>query len=154
MKKSPDESKLEERLRPSIISGGGFLGEDERDVSIIISEDLEKMEKNHIDKSELVELLKRAYRKTKERFGQKVQLADKLVGQFFEAKGKIPSPFIGDGVFEKGEARIKDLKNDRELIITALSINLIEKHDFFQGKGSRYRIDPVKAYNTLKEMND
>ena len=153
MKKSPDESKLRDRLKPSIFSGGGFLGDDQRELEEIINDDLKKIEEHNIKKTELVELLKKAYEKVKQGYGQKVKLTDRLMGEFFEAKGRIPSPFRGDGVFEKGEARIHDKNTGKEIILTALSINLIEKHDFFQGKGSRYRLDPVETYNILKEID-
>ena len=42
---------------------------------------------------------------------------------------------------KKGEAVITDCTNNLSLIITSLGINLIEKHNFFQGRGCRFRID-------------
>ena len=153
MKKSPEESKLRERLKPSIFSGGGFLGDDTRELEEIINEDLNKLEEHSVEKTELVELLKKAYNNVKQGYQQKVKLTENLEGEFFEAKGHIPSPFRGDGVFEKGEARIQHQESGKTIIITALSINLIEKHDFFQGQGSRYRIEPVETYNMLKGID-
>jgi len=152
MKKSPEEANLEDRLKPSIFSGGGFLGHDDRPINEIIADDLKALEEETINKNDLEKLLEKAFKQVKQGWGQKIQLSENLYGTFYESKGKIPSPFRGDGVFEKGEARIIHQKEDQELIITDLSLNLIKKHDFFQGKGSRYRINPVQAYYILQEM--
>jgi len=146
MKKSPEEANLEDRLKPSIFSGGGFLGHDDRPINEIIADDLKALEEETINKNDLEKLLEKAFKQVKQGWGQKIQLSENLYGTFYESKGKIPSPFRGDGVFEKGEARIIHQKEDQELIITDLSLNLIKKHDFFQGKGSRYRINPVQAW--------
>ena len=152
MKKSPEESNLEERLKPSIFSGSGFLGNDERPIDEIVADDLKALEQHDIDKEDLTNLLKKAFEKVEGTFGQEVRLSENLTGEFYEAKGRIPSPFRGDGVFEKGEARIRHESSGEEIIITALSLHLISEHSFFQGKGSRYRLDPVKTYQLLKEL--
>ncbi len=152
MKKSPEESSLEERLKPSIFSGSGFLGNDERPIDEIVADDLKELERHNIDKDKLAQLLKKAFDKVENGLGQEVQLSENLSGQFYEAKGRIPSPFRGDGVFEKGEARILHEPSGEEIIITALSLHLIAEHSFFQGKGSRYRLEPAKTYRLLKEL--
>jgi hypothetical protein len=59
--------------------------------------------------------------------------------------GRIPSPFQGDGVFEKGDIVVKNAATGEELVLTRLGLALIGKHGFFQGHGSRYRIDPERA---------
>ena len=152
MKKSPDYEKLKSRLESSRFSGSGFLGNDQRPVDEIIANDLHQIKINNIDQDDLVTLLKIYYEKIKSEIGRRVQLNDHIYGEFFESMGRIPSPFIGDGVFEKGEAEIINEKTGEKFIITALAINLIEKHDFFQGKGSRYRLDPIKLAKLFEEL--
>ncbi len=53
-----------------------------------------------------------------------------------------------DGVFEKG-AVVREKETGQQMIITQLGIALIERHHFFQGLGSRYRIDPEVAVRLL-----
>ncbi|MFP4546899.1 MAG: hypothetical protein ACLFQM_02120 [Fidelibacterota bacterium] len=157
MKKSPDYDKLKSRMESSKFSGSGFLGNDKRPVGEIIADDLHRMKINNIDKEDLVELLKIYYEKIKSEIGRRVDFTDHIHGEFFESMGRIPSPFIGDGVFEKGEAVITDVKSGEKFVITALAINLIENHDFFQGRGSRYRLDPVKLdklFGKLEEVDE
>ncbi|MBN2281040.1 MAG: hypothetical protein JXQ65_10705 [Candidatus Marinimicrobia bacterium] len=154
MKKAPDYEKLKHRLESSKFSGSGFLGTDERPVDEIIADDLHQMEINQIDKDDLVDLLKIYYQKIRVEIGRRVRFTDNIYGEYHESMGRIPSPFIGDGVFEKGEAVIVNEKTGETFVITALAINLIEKHDFFQGKGSRYRLDPVRLFHLFDELEE
>ena len=152
MKESPIDKKLRNRLGASKFSGEGFLGNDKRDLDGIIHDDLQILDENGIEKQTLVKLLQKAYDKVRNGLGTKVKLCDGVYGEFYESMGRVPSPFRGDGVFEKGEAVVIDEASNEKLIITSLAINLIQKHDFFQGKGSRYRIEPLTAYKILKKM--
>ena len=132
-------------LGPSKFSAEGFLGSDSRPVDEIVSEDLLSLEKNQVAKETLVEALKGAYETAKKAFGAEVDIRSGVTAVFYESMGRVPSPFQADGVFEKGEAVVKDEESGHAIVITSLSIHLIEKYSFFQGKGSRYRIDPDTA---------
>ncbi len=145
MKQSPPEKELMRNLGSSKFSAEGFLGSDSRPVDEIVSEDSRSLEKNLVAKEALVEALQNAYETAKEAFGAKVEVRSGVTAVFYESMGRIPSPFQADGVFEKGEAVVKDEESGHAIVITSLGIHLIEKYRFFQGKGSRYRIDPDVA---------
>ena len=49
-----------------------------------------------------------------------------------------------------GEAVVEDAAAGVSFVITPLAIHLIEKYGFFQGMGSKYRIDPKIAADMLK----
>lgn len=149
MKKTPEDKFLETNLRPSKFSGEGFLGDDQRSVDEIIASDLRRLEEIGRTVDELVVLLTDAYNRTRAGLGDEVELFPGVVGKFYGSMGRIPSPFRGDGVFEKGEAVITDKAGKKAIIITKLGLNLIEKHHFFQGVGSRYRIDPLTVFQML-----
>lgn len=149
MKRSPDDKSLLERLGPSRFAAEGFLGSDQRDIDDIITHDVRALERLGVSKEALVEALKNAYAKARDAMGGSVEIRPGVEAVFYESKGNIPSPFRGDGVFPKGEAALTERETGRRLFITALGINLIEKHDFFQGRGSRYRIEPSEAVRIL-----
>lgn len=149
MKESPQTSFLQSNLRASKFSAGGFLGSDPRPVDEIIAGDLRQLEEMGRTVDEVVQLLKDAYEKIRSRLGKDVELSDGVTGRFYESMGRIPSPFRGDGVFEKGEAVVTDENSGNSLIITKLGIHLIEKHHFFQGVGCRYRLDPQQVFQIL-----
>lgn len=142
MKQSPFEKELLRNLGPSKFSAGGFLGSDSRPVDEIIGEDLHFLERSGIAKEAIAEVLTHAYEKAREAFGGEVVIRPGVTAVFHESMGRIPSPFRGDGVFEKGEAVIEDTSHGHRLIVTRLGIHLIATYGFFQGKGSRNRTDP------------
>ena len=150
MKQSPSEKDLMRNLGPSRFSAEGFLGTDARPVDEIISEDMHHLGESRISKEGLVRVLKAAYDKAKKAFGAGVVICPGVTACFYESMGRISSPFPGDGVFEKGEAVVTDKETGDALIITRLGIHLIEKHNFFQGKENRYRIDPDKALRMFR----
>jgi hypothetical protein len=150
MKESPSEKELRERLGPSKFSGEGFLGNDTRPVREIISHDLAVLEKAQITAEKIAGLLAEIYDKAVKGFGAEMEVLPGVYGKYNESMGKIPSPFTGEGVFRKGEVTVNDKKNGYEVVITPLSIHLIQAHGFFQGKGSRYRIEPEKAVTLFK----
>jgi hypothetical protein len=82
--------------------------------------------------------------------GNPVQVTQQVKAIHHEALGRIPSPYPNDGTFQKGEALIEDASAGRSSLITPLAIHLIEKYGFFQGKESKYRIDPETAMDLLK----
>lgn len=150
MKESPSEKELRERLGPSKFSGEGFLGNDTRPVIEIISTDLALLEKTGITAVQIADLFTEIYNKALKGFGAEVEILPDVYGKYNESMGKIPSPFPGEGVFRKGEVTVTDKKSGYEIVITPLSIHLIQAHGFFQGRGSRYRIEPEKAAGLLK----
>ena len=149
MKQSPSDKELAGKLKPSVFSARGFLGSDVRPVDEIIGDDLRALARYRIPKETVAKALEEAYEKARAVFGAEVTLRPGVTVVFHESMGRVPSPFVGDGVFEKGEAVVTDKKQGQSLIITPLGIHLIKKHGFFQGKGSRYRINPVDAIEIL-----
>ena len=97
----------------------------------------------------LAEALTRAYQKAQRALGAEVTIRPGVVAVFHESMGRVPSPFKGDGVFAKGEAVVTKRASGQHIIVTQLGINMIERHHFFQGIGSRYRIDPETALHIL-----
>ncbi|MBN2036273.1 MAG: hypothetical protein JW768_05985 [Chitinispirillaceae bacterium] len=148
MKQSPKESP--KNFEASKFSGDGFLGSDQRPVDEIIAHDARTLDQAGIPLAQLAAALETAYLASRDALGAPAETAPEVIGEFEESRGRLPCPFRGCGVFEKGEAVLTDRRTNDTLIITALGIHLIKKHGFFQGSGSRYRIDPLKAAKILR----
>jgi hypothetical protein len=149
MKRSPAEEELIRSLGPSKYSAKGFLGHDTRPIDEIISADQRKLDRLEISINRLVDGLKSIYRQAREAYGGEIQITPGVFATFYESRGRVPSPFKTDGVFEKGEAVVREKETGQHIIITELGIALIERHHFFQGLGSRYRIEPEVAVRLL-----
>jgi hypothetical protein len=149
MKESPSNHFLRHNLEPSRFAAEGFLGEDPRPVQEIIAADLATLEHAGVTLEQLVAALREAFGKGRAGLGSEVDLGNHLTAVYHESMGRIPSPFRGEGVFEKGEVVVINGTTHDTLALTALGIELIARHGFFQGIGSPYRIDPRKAIDTL-----
>ncbi len=149
MKKSFHDSTIYENLASSKFSGDGFLGEDKRSIEEIINSDQGTLQKLGIELDNLASRLDEIFEKTSAALGATVEIKPGITAVSYESMGKIPSPFKGEGLFEKGEIVINDTETNTQFILTRLGIHLIKKHGFFQGKGSRYRIDPEVAVKML-----
>jgi hypothetical protein len=149
MKPNQKNSSLKDLLGPSKFSSRGYLGTDARAPEDIIKDDLKTLERIGIDKKKLVAVLKEAYGAAEKALGNPVELSLGVIAVHHEARGRIPSPFSEDGTLPKGEAVVSDKNSGETFTITPLSIVLIERHNFFQGKGSPYRIDPEVVIKLL-----
>lgn len=150
MKQSPEDKILIEKLGPSAFSGEGFLGNDKRTPTEIITEDKHALSIKNIGIEKVAELLEDAYNSGIKTLGGEIEISSGITAVYYESMGKIPSPFTGEGTFPKGEVIVKDNVSGKKLILTSLSIHLIRKHGFFQGKGSRYRIEPDDIIEIFK----
>lgn len=145
MKRSPGDAEQERLFSPSRFSADGFLGSDTRTVDEIIADDVAALAECGCTTADVATSLRRIFDRAEAALGDPVSITDDVVATHYEARGKIPSPFRGEGLFQKGEVEIRIASKSVTLHITRLSINLIEKHSFFQGRGSRYRIEPEIA---------
>ena len=148
MQETPEDKSLEERLGASKFSGEGFLGTDHRPVDEIVADDLRTLDRLGVPAGRLLAALRDVYDKAQAEFGGEIDVRPGVTAVAHESMGRIPSPFRGDGVFEKGDV-VVTAADGEQLVLTALGLALIEKHRFFQGRGSRYRIDPAQAVRLL-----
>jgi hypothetical protein len=149
MKLSPQEQEQIKLFGPSKFSADGFLGNDTRLPQEIIAEDESTVVSLGTTCEAIADILDGVFDKAENAFGDTVEIRTGISAVFYEARGKIPSPFRGDGIFQKGETIITDSGGGNRLILTRLGIHLIRKHHFFQGYGSRFRIEPKYVYKHL-----
>lgn len=145
MKQSSRDRNAADLFRPTKFSGDGFMGSDMRSVEAIIVADAAVVETLGTTCEAIAAGLATIFDKAESALGEPVELKPGVVATHYEARGKIPSPFRGDGVFQKGEVAITGTTTKKTLYLTRLGINMINRHGFFQGKESRYRIEPENA---------
>jgi len=133
---------------PSAFSKDGYMGVDTRTPQEIIKADEETLTTLGLDRKKFAGELRNAYIAAERALGNPVKLPNGATAILHETRGRIPSPLADDGTFQKGEARVTSA-NGATLLITPLSIHLIEKYGFFQGLGSPFRIDPQTAKDVL-----
>jgi len=147
MKMSPEYAKAQANMQPGVITSDGFLGEDNRPIVEIISEDEAKLEQLHVDVEDAVERMHHLLEEGRKGLGEPVTVDGKWIVQVYEARGFLASPFE-DGIYRKVNAQVS-VKSapDKQLLYSELSLHLVEKYHFLQGHGSSFRLDPhqIKA---------
>lgn len=149
MKLTPEYASAQESMKPGKITAEGFLGSDDRNIVDIITADEEEFAHLGLDFSEVAKLMRKLLREGAKGLGNSINY-EKWEITVDEARGNIPCPFK-DGMFSKRVAKIKNLNNSKEIVISDLSVHLLEKHHFLQGKGSIFRLEPLMIKVVLYE---
>ena len=151
MKQSPEDKQIMERMAPGMYCREGFLGTDHRPLSIIVDMDRSTLVELGITKEQITERLDTILTTAAGAFGAPVAVGKGLQAVYHEAMGRIPSPY-GDGIFPKGEVELTT-DGGATYRFTPLSVHLIGRHGFFQGRGNRYRIEPAEIVQVLGLMD-
>lgn len=147
MKLSPEEKQIVDRMGPGIYCRDGFLGSDDRGLSIILDTDRSSLAELGVTKEQIAGRLRMILAAAVGAFGSPVDVGEGLRAVYHEAMGRIPSPF-GDGVFPKGEVELT-AADGATYRFTPLSVYLIGRHGFFQGRGNPYRLEPADIARVL-----
>jgi hypothetical protein len=152
MKHTPEDRRVLERMAPGALSKDGFLGTDARPLADIIAADRRRLAELGVSKEAVADRLAEVLEKAQQGLGCTVQVGDHLEAVYRESMGRIPSPWPGEGVFQKGEVELVDTRDDARVRFTPLSVHLIRAHIFFQGRGAVYRLEPEKLARMLDLM--
>ncbi len=149
-------AELEDDMRPGRLSTAGFLGKDERLLDVLAADNRYVVDELGLTHQQLARPLlvlgavaaKEAAEGPKEVTYQGRRFKVRAV----VAKGFVKSPFE-DGTRTNCEATVENLANGRKLTYSLLVPQMVERYGFYEGKGTRYRIDPravVELFDFLK----
>lgn len=143
MKMTPELKKAKDNMQPGEITSEGFLGDDKRELVDIIEQDEEMMETLGIDYTDLAEKMHYVMNEGRKGLGEPTKVDGKWDVRVDESRGFLACPFE-DGIFRKINVIVKNMENNEEIIFTDMSVHLLEKHHFHQGKGTNFRLNPKK----------
>ncbi|HUU43517.1 MAG TPA: hypothetical protein VMX57_07040 [Planctomycetota bacterium] len=149
MKHSPDIQRVIDRMKPGVLSLHGFLGSDRRELEEILDTDASTVTGLGTTHRALADALRRALEKARDAFGSTARVDDRLTARLLEVKGRIPCPW-GDGSFAKGEVVLTDVPTGERMCFTPLSVHLVAKHGFYNGRGSRWRVEPADVLRLFR----
>ena len=141
MKENPIDSKVRQDMQER------FLGSDTRLIAQIIESDEAELRAAGLGADELARAMRRLTEKGMESLGDEVQ-ADGFMVRVEEYMGRIGCPFK-HGVREAKRNTTAADPRGRVMTWTDMSIHLIERHGFFQGEGSDYRLEPLELAEFL-----
>lgn len=147
-KKTPQIQKLEEVLRSSKLVSGGFMGSDDRSIMEIIDADVALLSKLGISAETVAAKMRQITDIAKSGLGSWVVIDEKLSAITEEAKGDLVCPWPHPGKFAKRITTVK-LNGSEQIYWSDLNIHLIAEHNFFEGKGSPFRIEPEQLIKII-----
>jgi hypothetical protein len=150
MKQTPQMKRITENMRPGVITLEGFLGNDSRGLDDILAEDdgiVKRLGLDHKDIARQMNLLKGH---GEGGLGEFIKVEPHFEVQVDSVRGKLPCPFSHPGIYPKTNIRVRNKSLDREIIFTEMHIHMIEAHGFYEGRGSRFRLEPKDLIDILE----
>jgi hypothetical protein len=150
MKQTVQLTKIQEKMRPGIITRDGFLGTDRRNLIDILVEDdatVKRMDLTHeIIARRMMDLRDAGYRG----LGNFISVSPHFEVRVDSVRGKLPCPFGDPGIFPKTNTTVKNLNTGKTVTFTDLHIHMIGSHGFYEGKGSPFRLEPEELASVLE----
>jgi hypothetical protein len=149
MKQPPDIQKLEKTLRSSNLVAGGFMGTDQRTVTEVIDSDMFELTRLKVTVEKIAERMKVITDAAIPALGDWIQVDHKHTAKVDEAKGWLRCPWPHPVRCAKRITYVKNLESGQSIEWSDLNIHLIEEHNFFEGKGSLFRIEPKELVKII-----
>lgn len=130
-------------MMPGIITAGGLIGSDKRDLVQIIEEDAAAVKALGLTHGGIAIRMNEIRNAAGEGLGEYVKISDTLAARVSSVRGRLRCPFGDPGLVPKFNTTVKKLETGEELTFTDLNIHLIEKHGFYQGRGALFRLEPA-----------
>lgn len=154
MKQSPQLQKIQENLKPGVITLHGFLGSDDRNLIDILTEDDGAVKRLGLSHESIAARMEMLRDQGKDGLGEFIQVPPYFEVRVDSVRGKLPSPFGGPGLHQKRNTIVRNTNLNKEIVFSDLHIHLIKNHGFYEGKGSLFRLDPAALCEILEIESD
>ena len=148
MKMTPAMKKAQENMQPGIIIADGFLGDEKIPIKDMMVRDEAEMSRAGLSFDEVSDRLVYFLEEGRKGLGEPVTVDEKWLIRIIDPRGHLPCPFE-DGIYRKMTAEIERKSTGEKLLVTDLSIHLLEEHHFIEGIGSRFRLEPELVKRVL-----
>ena len=138
------------RMKPGVLTLHGFLGSDRRSLEEMLREDDALVARLGLTHDVIARRLRHFTDLALQGFGTPIREGEFEVVIHEPRGGWLECPFGESGRYRKGEVRLKNLRIGQELVWTPLLVHLIGRHGFYEGRGSRYRLDPERVKEVLE----
>ena len=150
MKQTTQLQKVQENMRPGVISLHGFLGDDTRNLVDLLIEDNAEVKKLGVTHRRISDKMRELRENGLSGLGEYINVSPHFEVKVEDARGKLPCPFEHPGLFPKINTTVRNLEKNKEIIYTDLNIHLIEAHGFYEGRGAKYRLEPAELVDILE----
>jgi len=150
MKETPQMKQITANMRPGVITLEGFLGTDYRSLDDIINEDDGAVSRMGLTHEEIARRMMELKQAGEAGLGEFIKVRPHFEVKVDSVRGKLPCPFSHPGIYRKTNTTVVNTKQGREITYTDLHIHMIEAHGFYEGRGSRFRLEPKELVEILE----
>jgi hypothetical protein len=150
MKETPQTKQITANMRPGVITLEGFLGTDYRSLDDIINEDDGIVSRMGLTHEEIARRMMEMKQAGEAGLGEFINVPPHFEVKVDSVRGKLPCPFSHPGIYRKTNTTVVNTKQGREITYTDLHIHMIEAHGFYEGRGSRFRLEPKELVEILE----
>jgi hypothetical protein len=139
---------IEALLRSGKLALGGFMGWDDRELYVVIEEDLRAIWAAGRGVAEVAARMTKLTREGTAALGNPVMF-DNMEITVEENKGLNLCPWGCPDVLSKRVTTVQRPAGGKSLRWSDLSIHMIRRHGFFEGRGSAFRLEPKELVETI-----
>lgn len=149
MKQIAQLDRIQAQMQPGVITRDGFLGTDERKLGDILEEDNAAVIRLGVTHQQLADRLRALRVAGACGLGLAVAVEPRFDVRVDSVRGKLPCPFLDGVLLPKVFVEVCDRDSGEEMTYSDLAIHMIEAHGFYQGRGSSFRLEPVRLVRFL-----
>jgi hypothetical protein len=150
VKQTADLDRIQEQMRPGVLTQPGFLGPDGRKLADILDADGAAVLRLGLTHRRIAERLAEFRAAGIAGLGTDLPVAPHFEVRVDGARGALPCPFGHPGLHDKTFTLIRNLRLGEELACSDLQLHLIAEHGFYEGEGSPYRLAPERLARVLE----
>lgn len=149
MKLSPTDKIIQDKMKAGVLTADGFLGSDRRNFRDIIAEDMKVVNTFERSLADIANRMQYLMEKSFLSYDGSIVVDKNYEVEYTSYRGVLLSPFPQAGRFGKATIKVTNLKNHMSVVWTPLHVHFIRDYGFFEGKGSKFRIEPEMLYKTI-----
>jgi len=150
MKQSPELSIAQTNMRPGVITLYGFLGPDDRNLIDMLIDDDGDVKRLGLTHEQIGRRMEELRNQGAKGLGEYIKVAPHFQVRVETVRGKLPCPFGEPGLHRKTNTQVLNEASGREVVYSDLQIHLIAEHGFYQGRKSRFRLNPADLAEVLE----
>jgi hypothetical protein len=150
MKQSIQMDRIQNDMRPGAITQDGFLGTDRRRLIDILDADEAAVRRLGLTHARVAARMIELRTAGLKGLGLETPVAPHFEIRVDSVRGKLPCPFAHEGIFPKVNTTVTNTRMGRTITYTDLNIHMIERHGFYEGIGSPFRLDPQLLIEILE----
>ncbi len=150
MKQSPQLQKIQEQMKPGVITLHGFLGTDTRNLVDILIDDDAAVKRLGLTHEQIGRRMAELREKGEKGLGEYISIPPCFEVRVETVRGKLPCPFGEPGLYVKANTSVKSTRKGREIVYSDMQIHLVRDHGFYEGKGSPFRLEPAEIADVLE----